>query len=43
MKMLKLSLPNAIKLHEMKPKTDALYEKKNVLREELGKYKEEIG
>lgn len=39
-KMLKNSLPNATKLHEMKPEIDKLFEKRNVLREELGVYKE---
>ena len=39
---MKNSLPNAIKIHEFKPETDKLYEKRNALKEELSKYKEEI-
>ena len=42
MKQLKMSLPNAIKLHELKPEADKLYEKRNVLKEELSIYKAEI-
>lgn len=41
-KLLKNSLPNAIKIHEFKPEADKLNEKKNILRDELSKYKEEI-
>ena len=41
-KYLKNSLPNAIKIQEMKPEIDKYYEKRNGLREELSKYKDQI-
>lgn len=42
LKLLKASLPSAEKLGEIKPKADALFEKRKALREEINALKEDI-